>query len=273
MINVKVIADTIWNGKRITSLQCHFPRFILAQVNTHRMFSRNTASSRAVPVQKMIDRIKTEPVIPVHWGLNQAGMVAQEEIAQKEKPLAQFIWENAMNHALFASKQLQEIGLHKQIANRLLEPFMYVDSVITATEWDNFFKLRLHEDSQPEIQLLAQKMKEAMNKSVPAKSQVHLPYIMDDELNEASKASKATIDIFLELAPLSAARCARVSYLNHEGKTPDFKKDMETFQKLKSGGHWSPMEHQAIAITEPEFFVSLRCRNFIGWQQFRDFHD
>lgn len=87
MISVKVIADTIWNGKRITTLQCHFPRFILAQVNTHRMFSRNTASSRAVPVQKMIDRIKSEPVIPVHWGLNQAGMVAQEEIAQKENLL------------------------------------------------------------------------------------------------------------------------------------------------------------------------------------------
>lgn len=293
MISVKVIADTIWNGKRITTLQCHFPRFILAQVNTHRMFSRNTASSRAVPVQKMIDRIKAEPVIPVHWGLNQAGMVAKEEIAQKEKPLAQFIWENAMNHALFASKQLQEIGLHKQIANRLLEPFMYVDSVITATEWDNFFKLRLHEDSQPEIQLLAQKMKEAMDKSVPAKSQVHLPYITYDELNQASKA---TTDMFLELAPLSAARCARVSYLNHEGKTPNPDKDMETFQKLKSGGHWSPMEHQALAITEPDFFVSdcdynpitdefsevfagmtepneVRCHNFIGWQQFRDFHD
>ena len=293
MINVKVIADTIRNGKRITTLQCHFPRFILAQVNTHRMFSRNTASSRAVPVQKMIDRIKSEPVIPVHWGLNQAGMVAQEEIAQKEKPLAQFIWENAMNHALFAAKQLQEIDLHKQIANRLLEPFMYVDSVITATEWDNFFKLRLHEGSQPEIQLLAQKIKEAMDKSVPAKSQVHLPYITYDELNQASKD---ITDMFLELAPLSAARCARVSYLNHEGKTPNPDKDRETFQKLKSGGHWSPMEHQAIAIAGPEFFVvdcdynpitdeisnvfagitepnEIRCRNFIGWQQFRDFHD
>ena len=107
MITAKVVADTIHNGKRITTLQCHFPRFILAQVNTHRMFSRNTASSRAVPVQKMIDRVKAEPVIPVHWGLNKAGMVAQEEITQKEKLLVQFIWENAMNYTLLLLKNVK----------------------------------------------------------------------------------------------------------------------------------------------------------------------
>ena len=294
MIKAEVVLDTIWNGKRITTLHCHFPRFILAQVNTHRMFSRNTASSRAVPIQKMIDRINSEPVIPVHWGKNQAGMQASEEVDAETKEKALQEWRLAALNASKTAEKLLELGLHKQIANRILEPFMWAETIVTATEWDNFFKLRLHEDSQPEIQELARCMKEAMDKSVPVESQVHLPYITYDELNQASKETPE--DMFLKLAPLSAARCARVSYLNHEGKTPNPDKDMETFQKLKSGGHWSPMEHQALAITEPDFFVldcdynpitdevsevfagvtepnEIRCRNFIGWQQARTLYE
>ena len=293
MINVKVIADTIHNGKRITSLQLVMPRFILAQLNTHRVFSRNTASSRAIPTAKLIEQVRTDYVQPVQWGANKAGMQSEQELEAQEIEKAKEIWCHAAHTAADFAEQMAALGLHKQHANRIIEPYMWAHTIVTSTEWENFFKLRIDDAAQPEIQLLAQKMKEAMDKSVPAKSQVHLPYITCDELNQASKA---TTDIFLQLAPLSAARCARVSYLNHDQSKPDFKKDMETFQKLKSGGHWSPMEHQAIAITEPDFFVSdcdynpitdelsevfagmtepneVRCRNFIGWQQFRDFHD
>lgn len=280
MISAKIILDTVSKtGARITTMQLEMPRFILAQFNTHRVFSRNASSSRAIPTQKLRDRIKKDPVIPVHWGLNRAGMVAYSEVPLPDKVEAKKVWLKAAEDALRAAKTLQNLGVHKQVANRLLEPFMWTSVVVTSTDWDNFFKLRLAEDTQPEFQALAKKMKDALDYSIPTQSEYHLPYVSQSEL-----PNEVTQEVYEEWANISAARCARVSYLNHDGSAPDVVKDKELATMLWKHQHCSPFEHQAFsnthAYTEMEiedvgFTPALiepslvKFDNLHGWISFR----
>ena len=274
MIKAEVVSDTIWNGKRITTLQLRLPRFILAQFNAHRSFSRSTASSRAIPTSKLLEMVKNDTVQPVYWGKNQAGMQASEEVDAETKEKALQEWKLAALNASKTAEKLLELGLHKQIANRILEPFMWAETIVTATEWDNFFKLRLHEDSQPEIQELARCMKEAMDNSEPVKSKIHLPYITLDEMEDyvqglvTTDSESIDIELYKYFVPISAARCARVSYLNHDQSNPVIEKDLATAEKLLSAGHWSPFENQAYALPEV-----IPCRNFIGWKQARTLYE
>lgn len=274
MIKAEVVLDTVWNGKRITTLQLRLPRFILAQLNTHRSFSRATASSRAIPTSKLLEMVKNDAVQPVYWGKNKAGMQASEEVDAETKEKALQEWRLAALNASKTAEKLLELGLHKQIANRILEPFMWAETIVTATEWDNFFKLRLHEDSQPEIQELARCMKEAMDNSEPVKSKIHLPYITLDEMEDYVQGSVVTDSeslnecLYQYFVPISAARCARVSYLNHDQSNPVIEKDLATAEKLLSAGHWSPFENQAYALPEV-----VPCRNFIGWKQARTLYE
>lgn len=274
MIKAEVVLDTVWNGKRITTLQLRLPRFILAQLNTHRSFSRATASSRAIPTSKLLEMVKNDAVQPVYWGKNKAGMQASEEVDAETKEKALQEWRLAALNASKTAEKLLELGLHKQIANRILEPFMWAETIVTATEWDNFFKLRLHEDSQPEIQELARCMKEAMDNSEPVKSKIHLPYITLDEMEDYVQGSTVTDSeslnecLYQYFVPISAARCARVSYLNHDQSNPVIEKDLATAEKLLSAGHWSCFENQAYALPEV-----VPCRNFIGWKQARTLYE
>ena len=274
MIKAEVVLDTIWNGKRITTLQLRLPRFILAQLNTHRVISKSTASSRAIPTSKLLEMVKNDAVQPVYWGKNQAGMQASEEVDAETKEKALQEWRLAAINASKTAEKLLELGLHKQIANRILEPFMWAETIVTATEWDNFFKLRLHEDSQPEIQELARCMKEAMDNSEPVKSKIHLPYITPDEMEDYVQGSIAVDSeslnecLYQYFVPISAARCARVSYLNHDQSNPVIEKDLATAENLLSAGHWSHFEHQAYALPEV-----TPCRNFIGWKQARTLYE
>lgn len=274
MIKAEVVLDTVWNGKRITTLQLRLPRFILAQLNTHRSFSRATASSRAIPTSKLLEMVKNDAVQPVYWGKNKAGMQASEEVDAETKEKALQEWRLAALNASKTAEKLLELGLHKQIANRILEPFMWAETIVTATEWDNFFKLRLHEDSQPEIQELARCMKEAMDNSEPVKSKIHLPYITLDEMEDYVQGSVVTDSeslnecLYQYFVPISAARCARVSYLNHDQSNPVIEKDLATAEKLLSAGHWSAYENQAYALPEV-----VPCRNFIGWKQARTLYE
>ena len=274
MIKAEVVLDTVWNGKRITTLQLKLPRFILAQLNKHRAFSSSTASSRAIPTSKLLEMVKNDAVQPVYWGKNQAGMQASEEVDAETKEKALQEWQLAALNASKTAEKLLELGLHKQITNRILEPFMWAETIVTATEWDNFFKLRLHEDSQPEIQELARCMKEAMDNSEPVKSKIHLPYITLDEMEDYVQGSIATDSeslnecLYQYFVPISAARCARVSYLNHDQSNPVIEKDLATAEKLISAGHWSPFENQAYALPEV-----IPCRNFIGWKQARTLYE
>ena len=263
MISAKVIADTIHNGHRITSLQLVMPRFILAQYNTHRSFSRSTASSRAIPTAKLIEQVRTNYVQPVQWGANKAGMQSEQELEAHEIEKAKEIWCRAAHAAADFAEQMAALGLHKQHANRIIEPYMWAHTIVTSTEWENFFKLRIDDAAQPEIQLLAKEMKAAIDNSVPKESRYHLPYITDDEIQKENELNNATFEHF---APISAARCARVSYLNHDQSKPDFKKDMELASRLFEHHHYSPFENQAMAVSENN---SQETRNFTGWAQYR----
>lgn len=260
MIECQVIADSVMGGTRITSVQVKYPRFILPQLNTHRVFSRSTASSRAVPTAKLIDMVHNEPVVPVHWGQNQAGMVAEQQLGKGRAAAAESVWREAAHFAANTAQLLADIGVHKQVVNRILEPFMWVETIITATEWDNFFKLRIADDAQPEIQALAKAIKKAMDESVPVERASHLPYLRGDELDE-------TRWTYAQRAKISAARCARVSYLNHNKQTPSLDEDFALADRLIEAGHMSPFDHQAMFNNGERY--RNENRNFRDWKPYR----
>ena len=250
------------SGARLTTFEVRYPRFIHSEMMTHRMFSRNAASSRAIPIKKMIASIREDPALPVYWGRNQTGMSAREEISADVAALAKEQWYAALADALRHAERLSEkdIDLHKQLVNRLLEPFAWITVIITATDWANFFTQRAHEDAQPEIRHIAEMMLAGYRASMPqpiGAGHWHAPLIQDDELSLSED----------ERCRISVARCARVSYLTHDGKR-DHAKDLELYDRLLDGGangHWSPFEH--VATPAPD--AAARSGNFVGWEQFR----
>lgn len=265
MISAKVVAATkCGNSPQITTMQLVMPRFILAQFNTHRMFSRSTASSRAIPTAKLLEMVQQQPVMPSHWGVNQSGMQAASELAPALAADAQRVWLEAARDAVKHAKQLAEIGVHKQAVNRLLEPFLPAHTVVTATEWDGFFKLRMHDDAQPEMQALATAMHNALQAAKPEENNYHLPYVKPSEVLEQIAATGSHHKTYLLLLKVSAARCARVSYLNHDKTNPFIGRDLVTADKLLKAGHASPFEHQAEYAKD-----WIKSANFTGWRQAR----
>ena len=242
----------------ITTLQLRYWRAIHAEFMTHRVFSRNAGSSRAIPVKKVLAQVWGDPAGPIHWGANQTGMQAKTELVGLRRWLAQKLWRGAAKVACVFAWSMMKLGLHKQVANRLLEPWQYINVVVTATEWENFFDLRDHEDAQPEIQELARAMKSAM---LEAPFQVldagdwHLPYILDSEKD-------LPLDVKLKL---STARCARVSYEPFDGDA-SIEKECKRHDLLVGSEpiHASPTEHQACVSRFAE-------TNFRGWTQYRWF--
>lgn len=247
MISAKAIADSIAQGVRLTTLEVVMPRFILAEFNAHRAFSRNSASSRAIPVERRIRDIEADPFAPMAFGKNRKGMQAGEGLDEEANEAAASCWRFAMLKAIQEAKNLVTLGVHKQHANRFLEPFAWHTCVCTATEWDNFFALRISPMAQPEIRAVAEAMKVAMDESMPRKRQPgewHLPYLNAKE--EVESRMGGAIGTWVKI---SCARCARVSYLTHEGKR-DPQADLDLYKRLASAGHMSPLE-QACQV-EPE---------------------
>ena len=167
-------------------MEVRYPRFIHSEVMTHRVFSRNAASSRAIPIKKMISAVREDPAMPVFWGKNQSGMAAREEISDGARRLAEAEWHHALVNALASAERLSssDIDLHKQIVNRILEPFAWITVIITATEWANFFTQRTHPDAQPEIQRIAELMLAEYRASRPQAVPIggwHTPLIQEDE--------------------------------------------------------------------------------------------
>lgn len=260
VIRAKILLDSLApSNKRLVTWELTYPRFIHSELMTHRDFSRNAASSRAIPVAKMIERIEENPAHPIWWGANQPGMKAKSELDRKEKDAVQQEWYLAMQDAIRHARVMHEMGAHKQIVNRVLEPFCLMTTLVTATNFDNFFSLRYHPDAQPEFGYLAKLMADQYYNTKPRRVETgwwHLPLIQDDEWN-------TDIDL---LKQVSVARCARIAYLTHDGKR-DIQKDLDLYQDLINGsghGHWSPFEHTAQAMPKP-----VRYGNFIGWLQLR----
>ena len=279
-ISAKVIADSVPHESlnhdtRITTFELRYPRFIHAEVMTHRVFSRNASSSRAIPVEKLIEDIRRHPVVPLHWGKNQPGMQANEEHDEQVNLLfpvsREEAWLRVCDNSVRHAEAFAQAGYHKQIVNRILEPFAHINVVLTATEFTNFFALRNHKDAEPHIRLLAQAMWDAMQASTPeviGDGGYHLPYIREEE-------SHLPIGTRLKI---STARCARVSYKTYDGKLSTVDKDVELYERLVGSDikHASPAEHQA----KPDYKVQYYCfsdeeyhGNFTGWIQHRQMID
>lgn len=273
----KILADSIASGVRLTTLEVTMPRIVLAEFNTHRMLSRNSASSRAIPVEKRIAAVRESPFVPDAFAANKKGMQAGEALDESAQSDAQQAWLWAASKACTAAADLAAVGVHKQWANRLLEPFSWHTVIVTATEWENFFNLRISPEAQPEIRRVAELMKAAMDARTPRVCRPgdwHLPLVTEDEKGNGVPddfeviVGSVKIDVFAHLAKLSVARCARVSYLTHDGRR-DVAADIALYDRLLKSGHMSPFEHAAIVADEtvlPGTFVG----NFRApWVQYR----
>ncbi len=269
-ITAKIIADSVSSvsGDRITTFEIEYHRYIHGEMMTHRMFSRNAASSRAIPVKNMLELVRNSPAIPIHWGKNQAGMQAKEEC---DAPLGfdqelsngwkstnyltkDVAWKAGADNAAMLADKFSEAGYHKQIINRLVEPFQMIKVVVTATSFDNFFWLRFHEDAQPEIAELARCMLVAYKRSIPRELEPgmwHVPYYEDGHWG---CMSGDTLDTALKI---SASCCAQVSYRKSDNS---LEKAETVWERLVASQpvHASPTEHQATPMkyaTEHDTFI------------------
>ncbi len=268
--SAKIIADNLSaDDVRITTFEVTYPRFLMAELNTHRTIAKSSASSRAIPVVKRIHDVASYPFIPAVFGKNMRGMQAEEVVSDREAAQARQIWQEMIGLSLKAAMMLEKLGVHKQFANRVLEPYAYATTVLTGTEWENFFKLRNHKAAQPEFQELARLMEETYKSTVPHYNQnAHLPFIQPDE---------EQLDISI-LRRVSSARCARVSYKSLETGNPStIDEDEKLCIRLMEEGHMSPFDHVATAdrlITREhdDKLVWERKedhRHFYGWIPYR----
>lgn len=247
-MQVKILKDSIsaHTGVRLTTFELEYPRFIHSELMTHRMLSKNAASSRAIPVDKCIEQVTENLAMPVYWGANKAGMQAKEEVQDIEN--AQNIWKISAHHAVQSAINLKNAGLHKQIVNRVIEPFVNIKVVLTGTDFNNLFWLRYHEDAQPEFFELAKLMRHEMDHSQPVRltnGEWHLPYIdtsfgADGEQHYFVNGEQLTLE---QAKKISVSCCAQVSYRKND---VSLEKALDIYDRLISSSpiHASPTEHQ-----------------------------
>lgn len=276
MYAAKVLADSVHEDghRRLLTVEVTFPRFILAEVNTHRVLSRNSASSRAIPPEKQIARALDHPFVPDVFCERIKGMGQGQPIAEQDKARAE--WLLARDVAVAQATQLMALGISKAHVNRILEPFMWHTAILTGEEWENFFALRspigdevdLDFPAQPEFQRTAIEMRKVMRASSPrrlSEADWHLPLVTADEVFKAdlrSHSESSRREARIRLAKISAGRCARVSF-DTQGEFEPQEASIERAEKLLKSGHLSPFEHPATP-------ARLGARgNFDSWAQYR----
>jgi len=279
MHTAKVLADSIANGCRLTTFEVTFPRIVLAEMNTHRVFSRCSASSRAIPIEKMIERAMTQPYIPSEWLSNKKGMQGGDALvcqADCDKE-----WLKARDAAVAQVRALDALGVHKQWANRLLEPFLWHTAIISSTEFENFFCQRIHKDAHPDMFKAARAMLMGLEASTPVQFltdwEWHLPFIQKEDFDLYPDWKRE-----YEWKKVSVGRCARISYMTHDGKRDPIE-DIRLHDTMMLKGHMSPYEHVARPMREKELQFGDAiwtketgwkqhapfCGNFKGWVQYR----
>lgn len=271
-ISAKIIAHSISpQGKEILTFELEYPRIIHSELMTHRLFSRNAASSRAIPVKTLIEMVRNEPAMPYRFGANQPGM--QDKGTEHDGIVGAGYtgrewWKLAALSAARFAEDLAEAGYHKQIANRLLEPFQRMKTVLTSTEYENFWWLRDDEEADPTIEALAKAMHKEVEASTPEllqPGQWHTPYVdhvygvapgsgdFDPPVFEGYcvyDENNLPVRLTLEEAKaISSSCCAQVSY-RRLNSTKD--KAMDIFGRLLTGRkvHASPFEHQATPMSK-----------------------
>lgn len=296
MIEASIVCDSIsQQNHRLTTFLLRYPKFIHGELMTHRVFSRNASSSRAVPVSKNIEEVRSDALraAPVYWGAEQKGMASGAELDDSvgsylglngdrvtARKRAQEMWKTAALKAAASADYMVELGIHKSIVNRVLEPFLHINVLVTATEYMNFFGLRLDKAAQPEMRALADTMWMLYQNNKPKPLQPgwwHLPFM------DVPEYEGYAISAHPKYIKVSVARCARLSYASFEtGKRSTVEEDLALYERLVGGKdgqalHASPAEHQA---TPDAIFVGAESfhrqwkypkehGNFVGWRQFR----
>ena len=311
-ISAQIIADsTAYFRPRLTTFLLRYPRWIHSEMMAHRAFSRNASSSRAVPVKKLIQSVIDDPAVPMFWGADQKGMQSKKEhnaTILVKKPEIEYsssdeheaptpvvcwgyrdlkretAWLHACDNAIETAKAFAESGYHKQLVNRLLEPFSHITVVVTATEWSNFFAVRRHPDAEPHIKLLADRMWEIMQTSTPSvltNGDWHLPFVTNEDRKEQSVRWRVNYyasdknETEANLLKLSVARCASTSYKTVDGFHMTMERAVALHDKLVGSTpiHASPCEHQACVDdyhTNGSFMNPHQSGNFSpGWIQYR----
>lgn len=294
-----VVADSLSaDGFRLITVEATYPRFVHSELMTHRHFSRNAASSRAIPVGKSIERVRDTPAYPVHWGAEKPGMQPGAELTDAELANVKARWDLARQTMASDAAWLAEWGLHKSLVNRIIEPWSWVTTIITSTDWENFLAQRANSRTdlaQPELARIADLIEGAIDSHRPTlleEGDWHLPYIDEQDMRAVREHSGAT-DPVLEpdetavLRKVSVARCARVSLLNHDGSR-ELAKDVGLYDKLVGATpmHASPLEHVATPDHTNAQWVDVmdfthdppvkvgerhvpRLGNLLGWAQLR----
>jgi len=283
--SVKVLADSLAPcGQRLTTMEWTYPRPIHSEIMTHRDLSKNSASSRAIPPEKLIERILADPWVPEYIGVNQKGMAPGEELTGEARTAAVDAWLGARDIAIAHARELIRLKVHKGVVNRLLEPWMWITIIISGTEWPNLFALRLDKMAEPHFQHVARMAKAAMDASTPRKlvaGEWHTPLVASEDIPLVTDYVAAKVGQFglteigitgeipkdveklaqETLVKVSVGRCARISYLTHEGKR-DIKEDVRLHDDLivKRPLHASPAEHAAQAMDWPGWWKTDRWR-------------
>lgn len=275
MYSVQICADSVPRngGPRLTTVLATFPRVLLAEQNTHRVFSRNTSSSRAIPVNVRCDSIEANPFVPAAFGKAAKGMRAEENLDAESGEKARSIWLRLAQQAVDGARELAALKTHKEHANRVTEPYAWVSQLITSTEWENYFNLRTHPKAQPEMIIISTMIKELYDKNPPKPLSVgewHLPFAPEEGLQE-------------DRIRQSVARAAALSY-ERQAADKSLEEEIARHDMLRLHGHMSPFEHQArvantdeilkhglFAWDEEEFnFVAKSIGNFsVPWLQYR----
>jgi hypothetical protein len=304
--HVRILADSIApNGVRLTTMEWTYPRPIHSELLTHRAASRNAASSRAIPAKKLRNMVITEPFVPLEWLREQPGMVGGPALIGNDALVADAIWLDARDYMVKAAEDLSALGIHKSIPNRLIEPFMWITVLITATDWNNLWHLRVAKDAEQHFQHIARWAKEIYDHPLNPPQHIdpndpcpwHLPLISWDDREDWSRGERTcaeckgegVIDLCdegnsdawscrtcngtgtvtfttMDLVKVSVGRCARVSYLTHDGRR-DLGEDIVLHDRLLKDRHMSPFEH--VATPNPYPIKSSHSGNFRGWEQYR----
>lgn len=301
-ISANIVADSISiHGDRVTTFLLTFPRFILPELNTHRMFSRNSASSRAIPFEKMVKMVEEDPFIPIAWQKDHKGMQGTEYFNEEESKSKIKEWLIARDNAVTQAKKLHSEGVTKQLCNRLLEPFLWHTVLLTATEFENFFKLRCpqyvinwYPKDRPEAleptQATFKSKEQAMlytgecsnwtendwRMSNIAQAEIHMQALAEAMWDAYNKSTPVFLrenqwhipyrenidkDNIDDVIKIATARCARLSYMTFDNEI-DYEKDIKLHDKLIENGHLSPLEHICQCLTEEEYQTSTKTIGF-----------
>lgn len=246
---VNLIADSVnyATGVRLCTFQLiDVPKFVLFDISRHRTFSFSVESSRAIPVKKLVERVRNETFIPEVWGSNQAGMGEGAPLSEDDSIQANHAWGYAARACANVSEELAGLNVHKHHANRPMDWIAPISFIFTSCNAgiENFLKLRLPYGVQPELRFIASRAQELYDTSEPKVLEPgdwHLPFITQEDWDEHRDVTALRI--------ISAARCARTSYARM-GEVFPFEKDRElVYDRLVKYGHWSPLEHQAMALS------------------------